>query len=64
MLASVTHELKTPLNTICVTTEQMFKDIEDERLKRNLKRIKTSSTLMLSLVNDIIDNAKLDEGGL
>lgn len=31
---------------------------------KNLRRIKASTELMLSLINDIIDNAKLNEGKL
>ena len=31
---------------------------------KNLRRIKVSTELMLSLINDIIDNAKLNEGKL
>lgn len=34
----------------------------DEKDTKNLKRIKTSTELMLSLISDIIDNAKLNEG--
>lgn len=36
----------------------------DEKDSKNLKRIKTSTELMLSLISDIIDSAKLNEGQL
>jgi len=64
MLASVTHELKTPLNTIYASVEQLLADLRDEKDLKNLKWIKASVDLMLSLIGDIIDNAKLDEGNL
>lgn len=36
----------------------------DDKDSKNLKRIKTSTELMLSLISDIIDSAKLNEGQL
>lgn len=64
MLANVTHELKTPLNTITASVEQLFKEAKSEKEIRNLKRIKQAVYLMLALVNDIIDNSKYDNGGI
>ena len=61
MLASVTHELKTPLNTINASVDQMKLDERDEKDTKNLKRIKASIELMISLISDIIDNAKINE---
>ncbi len=37
MLASVTHELKTPLNTIYASVEQLLADLRDEKDLKNLK---------------------------
>ena len=42
----------------------MMKDQRNEKDTRNLKRMKISTTLMLSLISDIIDLAKLDSGNL
>lgn len=42
----------------------MREDVRDEKDRKNLSRIKVSTELMLSLINDIIDNAKLNEGKL
>lgn len=64
MLANVTHELKTPLNTINASVDQLQMNKGDAWQTWNLKRIKASTVLMLNLINDIIDNAKFDEGGL
>lgn len=64
MLANVTHELKTPLNTITASVEQLFKEVKSEKDVWNLKWIKQAVYLMLALVNDIIDNAKYDNGGI
>ena len=64
MLANVTHELKTPLNSILAIVSLMILETHEKSSLKNLKKIKTSSELMLSLINDIIDNAKLDAGSL
>lgn len=63
-LANITHELKTPLNTVNFSVDQMMKDTRNEKDTRNLKRMKISTTLMLSLVSDIIDMAQLESGNL
>lgn len=64
-LANMSHELRTPLNAILGMTEglqeQVFGTICDRQLKA-LQTIESSSSHLLSLINDILDVAKISAG--
>ena len=64
-LASMSHELRTPLNAIIgfseVLQERMFGDI-NEKQTEYLEDIHSSSIHLLSLINDILDLAKIEAG--
>jgi signal transduction histidine kinase len=64
-LAVMSHELRTPLNAIGGYTEIMQLGIYGpvtERQKEALDRIRRSQQMLLSLINDILNFAKLDAG--
>jgi signal transduction histidine kinase len=64
-LASVSHELRTPLNAIIgfseVMLERMFGDVNDKQ-EEYLHDILSSGRHLLSLINDILDLAKIEAG--
>jgi signal transduction histidine kinase len=66
-LANMSHELRTPLNAIIgfseVLLEKMFGDV-NERQAEYLQDILSSGTHLLSLINDILDLAKIEAGKL
>jgi signal transduction histidine kinase/ActR/RegA family two-component response regulator len=66
-LANMSHELRTPLNAILGMTEglqeKVFGTINPEQLKA-LQTIERSSSHLLSLINDILDLAKIGAGQL
>lgn len=64
-LASMSHELRTPLNAI-LGFSQLF--VMDEKLpletRNNSKQIESAGEHLLSLVNDLIDLARIESGKL
>lgn len=64
---NISHEFRTPLTLIKGPVEQLIKDAKDKKREDelpNLNRIATQSEAMLSLVNQIMELQKLDEGKL
>jgi signal transduction histidine kinase len=62
-LANMSHELRTPLNSI-IGFSDVLKDIEtlDSRQKRYVQRIQKSGRVLLEMINDILDLAKMEAG--
>ena len=62
-LANMSHELRTPMNAILGFTQIMAKDhAVTEGQKENLSIILKSGEHLLSLINDILDLAKIESG--
>ncbi|CAG9314380.1 unnamed protein product [Blepharisma stoltei] len=64
LLRSVSHELKTPLNSITYFTNDLLSNFQKEANEefKKLKIISVSSKLMLSLTNDLLDYSKILAG--
>jgi signal transduction histidine kinase len=64
-LATMSHELRTPLNAIAGYTELLSMGVRgpvrDEQLE-DLRRIRKSAQHLLSLINDILNFARLEAG--
>jgi signal transduction histidine kinase len=67
-LAIMSHELRTPLNSILGFSEiiknQMFGPIGTQRYADYADDIRESGELLLSIINDILDLAKIEAGHL
>lgn len=68
VLAKISHEIRTPLNAIIgfaeVMAEERFGPIANERYKEYLRDIHSSGGYVISLVNDLLDLAKIEAGKL
>ena len=64
-LARMSHELRTPLNAIIGYCELMEDELASEGLRigvRDLKKIECAGHHLLTLINDILDLAKIEAG--
>ena len=61
--ASVSHDIRTPLNSIIGFSELLkASSIDEETRKRYVEAIASSGQVLLQLVNDVLDLAKLEAG--
>ena len=62
-LATMSHELRTPLNSIIGFSEVLAgSDQLNERQRRYATNIQTSGKMLLGMINDILDLAKIESG--
>lgn len=64
-LSRMSHEIRTPMNAIVGLTDLtcLLKEVP-EPVEQNLKKIQSSSQYLLSLINDILDMSRIDNGML
>jgi protein-histidine pros-kinase len=66
-LASMSHELRSPLHTIIGFTELLGEELEgslNERQKRFVQHIHRDSLHLLALINDVLDLSRIEAGRL
>jgi len=65
-LANISHDLRTPLNAIMGFSDMILNEVggplENEKYRGYLQNIHKSGSLLLSIVDDILDTARLDSG--
>ncbi|MBW7875113.1 MAG: PAS domain S-box protein [Candidatus Cloacimonetes bacterium] len=64
ILSEVSHEIRTPLNVILGFCELLGMELESTRHKEYLKSIGDSGQTLLTIVNDLLDLEKIDNGRL
>ncbi len=60
-LANISHELRTPLNSI-IGFADLLTESSDERINRFGRNISTAAKNLLTLINDMLDLAKIEAG--
>ena len=61
-LANMSHEIRTPLNAIVGFSELLVETPELEEREEYISIIRNNNTLLLSLINDILDIARIESG--
>lgn len=62
-LSNMSHDIRTPMNAIMGMTSIAMTNIDDkERVQNCLQKITVSSRHLLSLINDVLDIAKIESG--
>lgn len=63
-LAIMSHELRTPLTSVIAFTELLLSEkySEDNSEKRHLEEIRANSDILLRMINNILDLAKIEAG--
>ena len=64
-LQNVNHELRTPLTAIVGWTDLFEEgDVDEPTLRRGIRQIRQSARVLLALIDDLLDLARLDRGAL
>lgn len=61
-LSNMSHEIRTPINAILGMNEMILRETNEDSVKEYSSDIKNSGNLLLSLVNDILDISKIEDG--
>lgn len=63
-LANMSHEIRTPMNAILGMADFLWhSDLKNEQ-RRSIEVMKQSSTLLLRIINDVLDFSKIESGNL
>lgn len=63
-LATISHELRTPLNAILGTAGLLLESRLERHTRESVRTIQGASRALLAIINDLLDYASLEEGGL
>lgn len=63
-LTSVSHEIRTPINTVLGMNEMIRRRTEDEEIIAYASHIDRSGHQLLTIINDILDYSKVESGKL
>ncbi len=63
-LASMSHEIRTPINAVIGMNEMILRESENDTIREYAHNIKSSSNMLLGLVNDVLDFSKIESGQL
>ncbi|GHV84437.1 hypothetical protein AGMMS50230_00450 [Spirochaetia bacterium] len=63
-LSRMSHEMRTPLNAVIGMTSIALKEQNPQKVAGYLKKIETSSHLLLHVINDVLDMSKIEAGKL
>jgi signal transduction histidine kinase/CheY-like chemotaxis protein len=63
-LARMSHEIRTPLNVVIGLADVELRNVAEGETGRNLKEIRNSGAVLLTIINDLLDISKIESGRL
>ncbi|MCP4401374.1 MAG: response regulator [bacterium] len=63
-LANMSHEIRTPMNAVIGLSHMLMRTNLNARQKDYVKKVHSSSRLLLGIINDILDSSKIEAGKL
>jgi len=63
-LANMSHEIRTPINVVIGMNEMILRESHNETVRGYSHNIQNASTMLLGLVNDVLDFSKIESGQL
>lgn len=61
-LARMSHEIRTPINAILGMNEMILRESGDENVRQHAHDVKSSSILLVNIINEILDSSKIESG--
>lgn len=61
-LANMSHEIRTPLNAIIGFSDMICQGVDEEEKQEFMEIIKKNNSILLQLINDILDLSKIEAG--
>ncbi len=61
-LAKMSHEIRTPINAVMGLNEMILRDSSEDKIQKYAHDVKNSSMVLLSIINDVLDSAKIESG--
>ncbi|MBS0519735.1 MAG: response regulator [Proteobacteria bacterium] len=61
-LATMSHEMRTPMNGVVGTAEVLQREPLNERQKRLVGTVRSSATALLRIIDDVLDFSKIEAG--
>ena len=63
-LTNMSHEIRTPINVILGMNEMILRESTSDQIRRYASNIQIAGKTLLSLINNILDLAKIESGKL
>ena len=63
-LANMSHEMRTPLNVVVGLTDLYMEEVLPEAIYTDIKKINSAGSILLNIVNDVLDISKIEAGKL
>nr|MCR5692322.1 response regulator [Eubacterium sp.] len=63
-LARMSHEIRTPINAVMGMNEMILRETKEREIREHVIDIRNSAGSLLSIINEILDSAKIESGGM